>query len=432
MTGGYRARAGITAGIVLLAGAVQLASGPVVAARAAAVVRHIGCSPATLIPQADTANVHKLPVVVLYRPPAPNPSLAASIADPGVLAWPRAGHNEVLVHMTAGLDISGKSTGKAVRSDDGGGTFDSPFPFIGTGSLSRLRDGTLLAIRFEPFGVTADQRHLRLDVITSSDGLTWHSVSSTAFTQGKISWARVAGNAAQLPDGTLLLPMYGRYYTSVTSNQLEPYPRAELYAATLRGGRLDFAKRSIIGHSSVYSYNETAVAVTADPVTRQPTSLLAIMRRDAPGQVSTLVYRRSGDSGRTWGAVAGVRFADRPGCAVPGVDPQLLRMSNGVLVLSSGRPDNWLAISRAGTGASWAQEQVIYRNRPAQNWSAGSSGYTGMTEIAPGRLFLVFDNCKIPGLKNGQPAGGCYGPGYTGFQHGTAFEILRRMADITS
>lgn len=422
----------LAGGSLLAGGVAQLTHLPARTAQAATLAAQVGCSPATLIPPGDTANVHKGPILTVYRPPAPNPSRGASAGDPGVVAWHRPGRTEVLVHLTRGLDISGKSAGAAVRSDNGGGTFGSPFPFIGTGSLTRLSDGTFLAIRFEPSGATADHRNLSLDVKTSSDGLNWWPVSSTAFTQGKIAWGRVAGNAIQLRGGTILLPVYGRYYRSVTSSQLEPYTRAELYAGRLTSGHLDFGKRSIIaGESSTHAYNETAIAVTADPVSHQPTSLLAIMRRDAPGEMSTLVYRRSADLGRTWGALGGVRFADRPGCAVPGVDPQLLRMSNGVLVLSSGRPDNWLAISRDGTGASWTQEQVTYRNRPRQAWAAGSSGYTGITEISPGRLFLVVDNCKIPGLSHVHLTGGCYGAGYTGFQHGTAFEILRRLIDIT-
>jgi hypothetical protein len=65
------------------------------------------------------------------------------------------------------------------------------------------------------------------------------------------------------------------------------------------------------------------------------------------------------------------------------VDPDLCLMSNGVLVLSYGRPGNKLLFSLDGNGEAWGYGQNIYSGR--------SSGYTGIREISPGRLLMVGD-----------------------------------------
>ncbi|MEU5863380.1 hypothetical protein ABZ815_19580 [Nonomuraea sp. NPDC047529] len=74
------------------------------------------------------------------------------------------------------------------------------------------------------------------------------------------------------------------------------------------------------------------------------------MRKDG-GTYSTLAWSRSTDEGRTWSAVRDLQLSGQS-CTVRGVAPRLLLMPNGVLVLSAGRPDNWLAISRTSSNSA--------------------------------------------------------------------------------
>ena len=80
--------------------------------------------------------------------------------------------------------------------------------------------------------------------------------------------------------------------------------------------------------------------------------------------------------------------------------PQLLLLSNGVLVLSSGRPGIGFWVSSAGDGDTWQHYDVqTQHNRlvrlPAHRYgvnSTGTSSYTAMVEIEPGVVLLAYGN----------------------------------------
>src|SRR5262249_50600347 len=136
------------------------------------------------------------------------------------------------------------------------------------------------------------------------------------------------------------------------------------------------------------SFDEMAVVERADG------SLLEVTRGDVPN--SELSYKTSTNDGVSWSGIANVSLADQHGCAVYGVSPALTLMPNGLLVLSSGRPDNWVAVSTDATGTSWTREQRTYSNHPTSNWNYGSSGYTSVQPIAANRLLQFVDNCAAP------------------------------------
>ena len=102
--------------------------------------------------------------------------------------------------------------------------------------------------------------------------------------------------------------------------------------------------------------------------------VLCVMRT---GGGLPLMQARSTDGGRTW------QEATKTGSL--GVDPDLCLMSNGVLACSYGRPGNRIMFSLDGTGREWSDRLKIYE------YQGGSFGYTGIREVEPGKLLMVYD-----------------------------------------
>ena len=61
-------------------------------------------------------------------------------------------------------------------------------------------------------------------------------------------------------------------------------------------------------------------------------------------------------------------------------------MANGVLVVTYGRPDNWLAFS-LDDGKTWGGHTRFARGE--------SSNYNSIEEVAPGKLLVVYDERSI-------------------------------------
>jgi len=102
--------------------------------------------------------------------------------------------------------------------------------------------------------------------------------------------------------------------------------------------------------------------------------LFCIMRTGSDG----LMYQTwSTDDGKTW---------EKPtSSGAKGVAPQLRLMTNGVLACSSGRPGPvTLMFSRDGTGRTWSNLTPIFKEM--------STRYTGLLEVAPHRLLVVYDH----------------------------------------
>lgn len=102
--------------------------------------------------------------------------------------------------------------------------------------------------------------------------------------------------------------------------------------------------------------------------------LFCVMRT---GSNSELIQTWSSDEGQNW---------TRPVSAgVKGVQPSLCLLDNGVLALCTGRPGPiTVFFSEDGTGQNWSYHKVIF--------SGKSTCYTDMTQVAPNRLFIIYDN----------------------------------------
>ena len=78
--------------------------------------------------------------------------------------------------------------------------------------------------------------------------------------------------------------------------------------------------------------------------------------------------------------------------AVSGVLPRLLRLTNGVVALSSGRPGVQLRFCADGNGKTWTQplELMPYANEK----DAVSCGYTSLLATSPDRFLVIYSDFK--------------------------------------
>ena len=90
--------------------------------------------------------------------------------------------------------------------------------------------------------------------------------------------------------------------------------------------------------------------------------------------MTPLYLNESADDGKTWSAPRAI--ADR------GVWPNACRMQGGVLAVTYGRPDNWVAFS-LDDGKTWVGHTCIYQGR--------TTSYNTIEEVAPGKLLVVYD-----------------------------------------
>jgi hypothetical protein len=127
-------------------------------------------------------------------------------------------------------------------------------------------------------------------------------------------------------------------------------------------------------------YTEPAFEILADG-----TFLCVARTTDGIGN-GPMYASRSQDLGHTW---------SRPEViAHSGVLPHLLRLANGVVVLSSGRPGVQLRFCADGKGRSWTKpfELLPYANEKEQV----SCGYTSLLATGPDRFLIIYSDFKYP------------------------------------
>jgi hypothetical protein len=123
--------------------------------------------------------------------------------------------------------------------------------------------------------------------------------------------------------------------------------------------------------------------------------------RVGSGRKWNLQRAYSHDGGRTW-----TKSDVLPAWSV---EPKLLRSANGTIVLSTGRPGIHLWLSADPRATTWQDIDIVaHHNRcvsdprerissynpsalPSENSSWQTSSYTGLVEVAPNRLLLIYD-----------------------------------------
>ena len=364
--------------------------------------------------------------------PPQNPQLAF----PGVFGADLRGADSTPVR---GLFVSAQTsldrgdvlpTLQGLVSSDGGMTFpassltDDPPPR----TVTRLRDGTLLGYSFRPVsaaGATATFQSFR----SVDDGRTWTTGTATFRLGSSLapgSAPRTHGSVLELADGTILVSVYAAmaYAPTTFTSQVE---------ASTDGG-LTFTRRGVIATANATnSYPEAAIAQLPGggllSVVRHHSSASPITP-DSNVPAGVPLSTTSSDGGVTWAAPRALDvsfphgydpYDDATG-AVRGISPQLRLLPNGVMVLSSGRPDNWLAISTNGLGTGWVG-QLTYRNCPTSGYRLhGSTGNTGLEIVGSNRVIQIGDNCENTWA--------CDEPEESGFTVDRQNRIWKRFADV--
>lgn len=207
-------------------------------------------------------------------------------------------------------------------------------------------------------------------VVRSSDGIRWEGPVQAPINIPSNSLYQHAGlcfeqKAVVTPDGRILVTAY--------------WNETFLFESRDRGASYDLVSRVATRADAPWGLGETAEPALALLPNGE---LLCIMRTGAPwtgtgtAVAHPLLAARSKDGGRTW------EYSKMP---IIGVMPKLELMSNGLLVLATGRPGNSLFFSTDG-GRTWGREVVL--TRP----SGKTSGYCDVLEVAPGRLLAVYDS----------------------------------------
>ncbi|SPM00120.1 unnamed protein product [[Actinomadura] parvosata subsp. kistnae] len=325
---------------------------------------------------------------------------------------------KVIATYTTNVDKVVTLTSSASVSEDGGRTFGPSGQTPLRESPIELHDGRFFATEY--YLNRTGPHTARLGVLTSStleDGESWLRSEAVLTTPGDLLPGGAAhGAPIQLADGTILITAYARY------SDTGAY-QAEVYASH-DGGRT-FERRGVIAAPEPgFAFNEAAIEQAVDG------SLVAVLRHDG-GRYSTLHQTRSTDDGRTWEPVRGLRLAGYD-CVVRGVAPRLLLMPGGALILSAGRPDNWLAVSPDGLGTEWLEPRVTYHNRDGIVDTRGSSGYTGLAAVGPHRFIQVFDNCKLPGVRPDGLLDETACPAHGRFEFGGRYAVKRLLFDVAT
>lgn len=277
-------------------------------------------------------------------------------------------------------------------------------PFF-EGAFTQLRDGTILMLEW----VARPGR--RRGVLT---GKLWESKNDLATLRGPISVAvhvpraksrgfddgghlylghRFHRSLLELPGGDLLASVYGWFHGDQTPCPYMPTMwkfRSYLVRSTDRGRTWRYVN-TIAADFSVgeEGFNETVITRLSKG--RRKGRLICLIRtgcHDCP-----LYQTESDDEGATWTKARPLWFH--------GVDPDLIETADGTLVCSFGwRTRNWRArrppskfgnclVFSRDQGLTWTHLTRLPIEPNAHTpWT---TCYTSVREMAPGRLFVVYD-----------------------------------------
>jgi hypothetical protein len=316
---------------------------------------------------------------------------------PGVT---RAGNGDILVTIGAVL----------CRSTDGGKTWSAPeqikiTPQLGVpvGSalgITTLSDGTLLwPMNEEKVNQPYTNRECRLYVLRSEDhGKTW-TQREPMKVDARENWAY--GKIVEMPDGTLLLPVWGMYTLGERwkASLLKSHDKGRTWPDyrviawdPYAGGRED------------NGFNETSLA-------RLPTGeVLAIVRQQ---QVHSYPDERPKDYSepaqefyRTFSRDGGDTWALPQPLVLRGTSPALHVSARGTLLLGyrdtpqapGDAQPRGLAVRVSGDkGVTWTNELQLVDPERTDDDRAGAVGYPDFTNLPDGKILAVFYSGKPAG-----------------------------------
>jgi hypothetical protein len=339
----------------------------------------------------------------VYDPPG-NPQAAFPTASSHDIVGPTgANAKQVDVQFGEGLDSTTDNTPPAyITSTDGAVTF--PTSSKGNtkfaGPYTTLRDGSLLGVDFKPVSFSGTTTTFRM-YRSTDNGATWTSWDAVAETGAHLlGEGRTHRAPLELADGRILVSFYASVSEDNTSNNRRP--NRAMVAISSDGGHSFPSSAPLAKGTDTNMYNEAAVAQLNNG------NLVSVIRHHTYNTSSkawdlSIPVEVTSTNGTSWSAPANLSVTfphgydpyDDSSKALLGVAPNLTLAPNGILVLSSGRPDNWVAMSTNGAGTGWVGEET-YRNCPTSgNRLHGSTGNTGLTSVQSNRIVQVGDNCDV-------------------------------------
>ena len=277
----------------------------------------------------------------------------------------------------------------ALRSQDGGLTWDEPRVVVDGGSDSlTLPCGELLLLprrlRPLPEGFGAPCNRL------SPDGVLHYDVDGVTIAGLPGAWASLCfdGQPLALDRNGYLATLYGR---------LEGDARCTLIVAHSTDGRRWRYRATVAGHDCPL------------PGSEGPDEAMLCRLRD--GRVMCVFRLQSNEHGmmplgQCWSEDDGETWSDAVAMHGPhSVEPSLVVMDDGAVVLSSGRPGVNLWINADGRGVDWsvvdiaAHHTACHPADPITNrslvedewWTINTTGYTEVIPLGGPHLLMIYD-----------------------------------------
>lgn len=268
---------------------------------------------------------------------------------------------------TGGMTYRGEAAFVRQPEPDGSLFFVGSYPLFLDASRKRLQ---YVSVRLAEGGREALYRQdVELSLPQASKVLTIDGTVKdfASLGPGKVKesgYLFFSGEIVKSPSGRWLGTLYGkfegdRYYRTIVVESDASRKRWSCLA-TVAG---DPQAVTLPGEKTTQGFCEPRMLRIRDG------RLFIVMRRGS----DNLMYRAwSGDEGRTWTAPESIGFK--------GVEPNLWQMTNGLLALTTGRPDPVSLYLSEDGGQTWSAPTVISEER--------STKYTDVVEIAPGKLFV--------------------------------------------
>jgi hypothetical protein len=244
----------------------------------------------------------------------------------------------------------------------------------------------------------------------SPSGPTDFHATLTEFSRAGMSVQQIRDASIHLSEPPLLEPVATYATKKADASQLASVPAAVPVGAIIAGPRGEWLStlyyttkrdrryiRLVLIHSFDHgrTWNEDGIIAALQP-NEKPWPWMgsegpneAGLVRLADGRLFCIFRTGNYDyMGATWSFDDGKTWSPPTSTGLKGVAPHLRLMSNGLLVCTFGRPGVTIMFSQ-NEGKSWAAITPIFKGQ--------STGYTDVSEVGAGKLFVVYDSLPAGG-----------------------------------